>query len=415
MNPPMLSRGRAAVLGASVYFAMGISGLYVQPVALVLKERMGQGAFDAAVNLFVAGIGWLLKPLFGLIADTFPIRGQRRKPYLVLGFLIASGAACMAAIFSVEGQRPWLIAQLALMNVGLALVDVSIDGLLVEGGRKLQSTKVLQSGAWISMKLAMALAGLLGGWFASLGAFRLPMLLCCGLFMVAALLVTFLVREERVSQPGSQRVSLERPHILQGILRSPAFWMVAAFVFVGRVVPSPAKAIFYFQTDVLHLGQTAIGLLDAVEKGSSVLAGILYLPLTRRRALPSVLFGALALSAVTRWLFLFYANFPAAILLEALSGISAMVLFLAILDMCARVCPKSAEATGFAILMGLYGLGLRLGTLMGSWIYERAGFQVLVIGSGFLTLGLLALVRWLPVQELADESPNNGSMVLTSP
>src|SRR5262249_61711668 len=45
--------------------------------------------------LGVIGIAWSLKPLFGLISDFLPIRGNRRIPYL----LLSTGATAVAFLY----------------------------------------------------------------------------------------------------------------------------------------------------------------------------------------------------------------------------------------------------------------------------------------------------------------------------
>jgi hypothetical protein len=392
----------AALVGAAVYFSMGISGLHVQPVELALKETLGQGAFESAFNLFVAGTPWFLKPLFGLLCDRVPLFGLRRKPYLLTGFSVAALSALSAAL-TADGAKTWLVAQLAGMTLGLALVDVAIDGILVEGGRRLQATRLLQSAAWISMKGAMALASLLGGWFAATHALPVPMAVCAGLFGGTAALALFLVREE-----PAPRASLEprSPSAFTSALRDPAFWTVALFLLVGRSVPSLTRALFYLQTDTLHLAQTQIGLLDSLEKGAAVVGGLLYLPLTRRWSLHKVLWSAIAFNALTRWGYLLYVDFASAALVEAASGVSGVFLLLAILDLAARTSPKRAEASCFAILMACYGVGLKSGTLWGSWIYERAGFHALAVTSGLSTLAVGLLLGLIPARLLGvDEVP----------
>lgn len=32
----------------------------------------------------IAGVPWMIKPLYGFVTDTFPILGRRRRPYLIL-------------------------------------------------------------------------------------------------------------------------------------------------------------------------------------------------------------------------------------------------------------------------------------------------------------------------------------------
>ena len=74
---------RLAILFAVVYFAQGMWYLPNQTLTIVLKER-GLSAGQVADFFFVSTIPWLIKPVYGLVSDFFPLLGRRRKSYLLL-------------------------------------------------------------------------------------------------------------------------------------------------------------------------------------------------------------------------------------------------------------------------------------------------------------------------------------------
>ncbi|KAE8682546.1 putative folate-biopterin transporter 6 [Hibiscus syriacus] len=55
-------------------------------------------------------IPWIMKPIWGLLTDVFPIRGYRRRPYFVVAGILGGASALMVAVIA-----------------GMAIADVTID------------------------------------------------------------------------------------------------------------------------------------------------------------------------------------------------------------------------------------------------------------------------------------------------
>ena len=91
------------------YFVQGTSNLAEIPTLYFIKFTLGMG--DAGGQLFTSlrGLGWFVKPLWGLISDRVPIFGYRRKSWYVL-------MACLALLFCA------LTAALAWAGVEIPLI-----------------------------------------------------------------------------------------------------------------------------------------------------------------------------------------------------------------------------------------------------------------------------------------------------
>src|SRR6185436_16073057 len=84
---PAVHVARAACFFGLVYFSQGIcqlSALVNQPVRQYLEKVHNYNAAQTANFLFIVGLPWVVKPLYGLLSDFFPILGYRRKSYLLL-------------------------------------------------------------------------------------------------------------------------------------------------------------------------------------------------------------------------------------------------------------------------------------------------------------------------------------------
>ncbi|KAL0327616.1 UNVERIFIED_CONTAM: putative folate-biopterin transporter 6 [Sesamum angustifolium] len=82
----------------------------------------------SAVQLFIGlyYIPWVMKPIWGLLTDVFPVKGYRRRPYFVLAGIIGTVSALSVAA---GGQLLVVLALTCLIGVaaGVAIADVTID------------------------------------------------------------------------------------------------------------------------------------------------------------------------------------------------------------------------------------------------------------------------------------------------
>ncbi|MBI4119778.1 MAG: PucC family protein, partial [Parcubacteria group bacterium] len=109
----------------------------------VLKMTASQSAYFGAVTL----LGWVIKPLWGIISDAFPICGYRRKPYLVLTTL--SAALIWLYLGRIENYTvAVLLALFTLSSTVYAFNDVVTDGLMVQTGKPHGLTGRFQSVQW---------------------------------------------------------------------------------------------------------------------------------------------------------------------------------------------------------------------------------------------------------------------------
>ena len=115
------------------YFSQGLAGTLIQqPLAYHLKSD-GMPANHVAQALALVAIPWIAKPFYGLLSDSIPLLGYRRKSYLVLatsfstvGYLAMSQLTTSRTILTV----------LFVTTLGIAAMDVLVDALMVEEGQK---------------------------------------------------------------------------------------------------------------------------------------------------------------------------------------------------------------------------------------------------------------------------------------
>jgi hypothetical protein len=72
-------------------------GIIAQPLIYYFKEVHSWTPVQVTAALTVFNFPWIIKPIYGLVSDFVPLFGYRRKSYLILASLVATGAYLLAA------------------------------------------------------------------------------------------------------------------------------------------------------------------------------------------------------------------------------------------------------------------------------------------------------------------------------
>lgn len=211
-KPPGNVRARIALFAVAFflfYFGqkMGnnFEGLSKIPVRNALLKDFALPTSQVGALMTSISVGWYIKALLGVVTDGLPIFGLRRKPYLLLGNLLASGAWFWVASSGTQSVAS-LALGLTLVNIGVAFTDVVVDGLMVQSAQTLeqagqlpegQLSRSFQSWQWAGANVAVTLAALGGGVIASVGNISMSATIS-GVALLCLLPVVFLIKEERV-------------------------------------------------------------------------------------------------------------------------------------------------------------------------------------------------------------------------
>ncbi|MBI1848507.1 MAG: MFS transporter, partial [Candidatus Rokubacteria bacterium] len=380
---------RLAILFAVVYFSQGMYHVSDQTLTLTLKERLGLSASQVATFGWITLIPWVIKPAYGLLSDSVPLFGRRRKSY----FLLTCGLATAAGLVLAAMGAPtyWGLALfLTVMGLGIAFTDVLTDAMMVENGKPLGLTGPFQAVQWAAINVATILVGVIGGYFAErrdLGSG----------FLVGALFpfLALVMGAAFIHEPPAKSSREELRATMRGIrsaLRERNVWVVAGFIFFWTFSPSIGIPLFYYQTDTLKFSQQFIGLLGSLGAGAAIVGAALYAPLSRKVSLTRLIAGAIGVAIAGTLMYLFYRDRASALIIDTLFGGIAMITQLAFLDLAAKACPKHAEGTFFALLMAVYNLGAQGSQVTGGYLYDWLGYGPLVIVSAAMTALAWALV-----------------------
>lgn len=382
-------------LVGAYYFLQGMSGnpgLHQQALKAFLTKTQGFDASQLALFNFLITIPWMIKPVYGIIADMLPIRGYRMKGYFILGSALTALAYGLLAGGS--ATLFMLGVYLLIARIGIASSDVLCDRLMITKGKASGIVDLLQASQWFAISVAGVIVIFAGGYIAeytSLPQAVLPSLLFAILVIP---LTVFSWKEERVSSVGDAARSAWEG--LSSACRSKTLWGCAAFLLFFNLSQKFESALFVYQTKELGFSQVLIGHIGTAGQIGFILGAALFLRVCKRFSREAMFRAIVFTAALTTFAYLFMKNPWSAFLVAIFTSLVGVVAFLGPLNLAAEACPKNAEGTVFALLMSLINISQSLSDYLGGLIYDRFGFSWLVLiftGLAFSTLLFLPLVR----------------------
>ena len=113
-------------------FSQGLSGSFFKVVTDYYWKDV-QKVQPSAVQLYMGlyYIPWVMKPIWGLFTDVFPVRGYKRRPYFIVAGVLGCVSALMIALL---GKVPIAVALSCLIGItaGVAIADVTIDACIAK-------------------------------------------------------------------------------------------------------------------------------------------------------------------------------------------------------------------------------------------------------------------------------------------
>ncbi|GJP41339.1 hypothetical protein CLOM_g999 [Closterium sp. NIES-68] len=394
----------------------------------------------AAAQFYMSfvGIPWDVKPLYGMITDTFPILGFQRWPYIALSGII--GTVAWWALGGLPALVPALATCLLVtQSLFCAVPDVVVDGMLAQEIRQKPTYAAdLQSLPSACLALASLLTYTVSGSLIKAlgpcGTFFLISLSPLSLLVVALSLPEARLPEGR--RTGNVRKLGRTWRRFVGTIRHRKIARAALFLFIvqGGVIPDISSGMFFWLTDPQHgpgFSEVFMGVVGAVGQVGMLLGVAAYNLWLRRFTYRSILFCTqfllfatccLDLLLVTRTnLRLGIPDHAFLIGDQAFSVAMARLQIMPILVLAARMCPSGIEATLFAFYMAttnfgrtcsewwgaalLHGVGVRRESYENLWVavVVRMGARLLPL----LALGLLP--EGGPESEVVEQLELDGS------
>lgn len=409
-----------------VYFAQGALGLAALAKPYLLKDSLHLPPAEASWLLSLTYWPWALKPVWGFIADTFPIFGSRRRAYLLLaGLLSALGWLGLA---SGVVEKELVLFFMMLGNFGIAFSDVVVDGLVVEKARDDERLMGgLQSYSWGCRGIGAALSAYFSGALLEAWGLQAVFSITAALPLLVALAAALIEEDGQAARDDAFGTDSkaspfdgikEQMEQIWDVLRTPEILPPVLFIALWQMTPNSGTAMFYYFTNELQFTPEFLGRAQLAGCLAS-LAGIFmynawFAQLQVRSYLLRVNLAACALGMLPL-LLITHANRSLGIPDQAFAlgddvvqTVAGELAHMPILVLAARLCPPGVEATFFALLMSLLNVAGMAATVTGAWLTDY--FHVTETDFSNLTWLVVAcnassLVPLLLLGSVPDEPP----------
>lgn len=374
-----------AFLSGVVYFVQGSLGISSISLLLFLR-KLGWTISDITTVTSIAAAPWFLKILIGLLSDSTPIMGYRRKTYLFFFSLVS--ALGWGLLFMMPPVKAWIFVSLLMSNLGLAATDVVTDGLIVQHSTKLTS-HIYQGIAWGARSFGAMLAGYAGGQLAAQFEPKHVFLLT----MCLPLAVTFcslFIKEKKMTQSPFKSLLSPFSRCLSLLATSNFIWFMGLLVLTG-ISSSISTPFFFYLKETLKFHETFLGALSSLMAAGFVAGSILYVKWLRHFSLRITLRWAILLNSLNILSSLCVVNELSAWVLALFGGVLLCLTILPIMSSAAALIHQSqVEGLLFAILMSIFNLGQLLFGYIGGKVYMIIGLSPLIVVSAFL--GFMGLI-----------------------
>jgi MFS family permease len=403
---PQLTRWVVLIGAATFATTMSQTGILRLPFQNLLKSELNVSREAMASFFAVTALAWYFKPLAGILTDSVPLLGTRRRHYLIFS------AFCAAAFYLLSGiashKYIGLVVVLVAANAMLVIGSTVAGALTVEAGQRYGATGRLTSALYVVANGCVLLGGPLGGFLAA-RAFGFTAATCALISLSIVPFAWWFVREPTARQKSNETWTKAKAQF-SWLIRSRTMWTAAGLLFLVYIAPGFATPLYYLQTDTLKLSQQFIGTLILLGGLFGIAGSFLYAFLCPKFPLRVLLYLSVAASALGSLGYLFYRSAMAASIVESQNGLIAAFVTLALMDLAARATPRGSEALGFALMMSVLNVAQSLSDIFGSWLMDQhhvSFFKLVWLNAG-TTAFVLFVIPLLPCAliERRDTTPS---------
>ena len=382
---------RWTIIIASAVFATTLAqpGLLRLPFQHILKSDLDVSPHEMAAFFAAAAVAWYFKPFAGLLSDSVPLFGTRRRHYLIVSG--AAAALLWLVVAFVPRTYPVLLGTVILLNAALVMGSTVAGGLLVEAGQRYGATGRLTSVRYVAQSAGVLLAGPLGGILAARPFWQTGMLGAAVATSVVPVAVG-LLREPAATRRAGVWADARRD--VSALKSAGSLWCAVGLMALLYGAPGFTTALYYRQTDTLGFTTEFIGTLAFVSGTLALGGAALYGRACRHLTLRRLLQIGIGCSALATLGYLFYASKTAAVVIEAQAGLFVTLAELALMDLAARATPRGSEGLGFALMMSIRNGALALADMTGAWLIEQGWMSfsaVVVLNAGVVALAVVAI------------------------
>lgn len=375
---PPEQQSRRAFRDAAIVIIVGVlATTLAQPQVLgriplqnLLKNELHVSRSQNAAFFFWIGLAWYFKPFAGIFTDAFPIRGSRRKSYILLGTTLA--VASWIALAFAPHEYTAMLAVTIIINAFMVISSTVVGGYMVETAQATAGSGRLTAIRQFVQSICSIVSGKASGKLAA-KPFGFTTGACAGImFLLVPAALLFL--HERKTQIDRRELLHNAEKQLVRIANARTMWAAAGLMALFYLAPGFATAIFYKQQNELHLTTSNQGTLASLAGITGVAAAIGYGFICRRYNLRTLLIWSMLAGTAANLGYLYYTSWTRAVIIDCFNGFGYTLAELALMDLAVRATPAGSEGMGFSLMMSVRNLALFGTDWFGSKLLD--GFHV---------------------------------------
>ncbi|RID73215.1 hypothetical protein BRARA_B00379 [Brassica rapa] len=352
-------------------------------------------------------IPWVMRPIWGLFTDVFPIRGYKRKPYFVVAGVLGVVSAVALVVF---GKVPAALALCCLLGVSaaMAIAEVVIDACIATNSINIRSLAPdIQS-----LCMVCSSAGALVG-YATVESLFTGLDLRCISIATSNDYHTwdFLLREKIFYCSYTEKQKDGLGVAVKGMYKTikyPQVWKPSLYMFISLALNiSTHEGYFYWYTDPKAgpaFSQEFVGIIYAIGALASMFGVLIYHKKLKGYSFRNTLFfaqllyalsGMLELVFIKRWNILL--GIPDSFFViteESFSRIISKIRWIPMVVLSTRLCPLGIEGTFFAFLMCIDSFGQLASKWSGGFVLHAFGVTRHEFGNLWLVILLRNVLRF---------------------
>jgi len=414
------------------YFILGFALALRYPTVALRKFMIDELQVSPANQSLAMGvvmyIPFSLKIFFAFLSDGMPILGQRRKPYMLFGTLLAG-----ITLGALDPRPNIQITSLLLFlaTLGLVWCDTMVDTLVVERMRHEHGPRVgrMQTTCWMLRYAGMFIGILLGGWLLHYGEVK-PQTLFLSLGMVLLILLfpaLFPLADDGMHSPDG--LPLEPPTFSENVSRIwsavqlHSIWMPMIFVYIWNILPNDGDAWVNYLLEDLKFSQDQYSYILAIGTVSGALGAYLYRSCLRNTPLHPIFYVTIIVSALLScipFILILKENrkwgMPDLVFAlgnEVINDVAGFIMYMPVLIMCSKLCPNQVEGSVYALTCMVNNIGNQIAMNFSAMLTDEFGvttknfdrlweLHLVVVLMMFIPLGFV----WLCPNKPGDGNPD---------
>jgi multidrug resistance protein len=362
------SRALAVVLVTFATFTDLVAYSICVPVLPDLAQRLG--ASPTMIGLLFGSFGVTLLAVsvpIGAVSDTVG-----RKPLLIGGSIVLAAAT---ALFAVSTSLPLLFAARLLQGAADGVMWVVGFALIADLYGPEDRGRVMgyvMSGTSFGIMIGPTI----GGWLYDVGGIQLPFVFVT-MLAVASAAGFAVIRPERRSASARQSLSIWSVLGVRDVARCALFVVVGATTIA---MFEPVLSLFFGMD--LQLSPAQVGLVFGAAAVASTALPFVYGPLTARWGGRRLTVIGLVLTALWMPMLGLASGFQSALWLMLVQWMAVALIITPSLAYMAEVTSfagADAYGIGYGVYNTAWALGLLAGPAAGGFLFERLGFEALML------------------------------------